>query len=41
MVDGTRNHLGGDLLRAKYLFSTKWRIGKLLGTIIKGGIAFK
>ena len=36
-----RNHFGGDILRAKLLFRTRWKIGKLLGTIIKGGIAIK
>ena len=29
------------ILRAKSLFITRWRIGKLLGTIVKGGIAWK
>ena len=39
IVDCTRNHFSGDILRAKSLFSMRWKIGKLLGTIAKGGIA--
>ena len=39
IVDSMRNHFVSDILRAKSLFSTRWKIGKLLGTIIKGGIA--
>ena len=41
MIDCTRNHFGSDILRAKSLFSKRWEIRKQLGTIIKGGIAWK
>ena len=39
IVDCTRNHFGIDILRAKSLFSTRWKMKELLGTIINGGIA--
>ena len=30
MIDCTRNHFGSGILRAKSLFSTRWKIRKLL-----------
>ena len=37
IVGYMRNHFGGDILSS--LFSTRWKLGKLLETIIKGEIA--
>ena len=38
IVDCTRNHFGGNIRRVKSLFIMRWKNGKLLITIIKGGI---